>query len=351
MEALAMSRPLEVVETELQRQPRRWLVTGAAGFIGSHLVGHLLRLGQSVVGLDNFATGKRENLDDLRLEVGDPAWERFTLQEGDIRDFEACLWASRDVNHILHQAAMGSVPRSIEDPRTTCETNAHGFFNMIEAARSAKCESFVYASSSSVYGDHPGLPKREVEIGQPLSPYAATKLANEAYAGAWAKSYGMRVAGLRYFNVVGSRQDPQGPYAAVIPRWISSLACSEEPVIFGDGETSRDFCPVENVVQANLLAALAPGGHRDSVFNIALGERVTLNELFALLRDGMAALGASCSEIEPRYEDFRAGDIRHSLADISRARTQLGYEPVVSLAAGLKRTMAWFFARSEPTAN
>jgi UDP-N-acetylglucosamine 4-epimerase len=339
-------RSIEEWEERLRDNPRRWLVTGAAGFIGSHLVGRLLRLGQDVVALDNFATGKRENLGDLQNEVGDRNWKRFSFLEGDIRNQGACVHACRGIDHVLHQAALGSVPRSIEDPRATTETNVDGFLNMIEAARNAACDSFVYASSSSVYGDHPGLPKREGETGRPLSPYAASKCANEAYAEAWANSYGMRAVGLRYFNVVGPRQDPQGPYAAVIPRWISAFARAEQPVIFGDGETSRDFCPVENVIEANLLAALASQDHHHEVFNVALGRRTTLNELFFLLRDGMIALGAPCAGIEPRYEEFRTGDIRHSLADISRAQERLGYAPVVSVATCLERTMGWFYDKT-----
>lgn len=341
-----MARPtIAALAAELQGASRRWLVTGAAGFIGSHLVERLLALGQEVVGFDNFSTGRRSNLDDVRACVGDEAWGRFTLVEADIRDPGACRAAAEGVQHVLHQAALGSVPRSIREPVATFAANVEGFVQVLEAARAASCRSVVYASSSSVYGDHPALPKREPELGRPLSPYAASKRCDEVLAAAWSGSYALPITGLRYFNVVGPRQDPEGAYAAVVPRWIAELATGRAPTIFGDGETSRDFCPVANVVQANLLAAVSPPASGEGVFNIALGGRTTLNELFGLLRDGMAALGAPCAGIDARHEDFRPGDIRHSLADIARARTELGYEPDVGLAEALRETMAWFWTR------
>lgn len=341
-----MPKAIDVLSEELRARPRRWLVTGAAGFIGSHLVERLLGLGQKVVGLDNFSTGRARNLADVRARVGESAWSGFHLVEADLCAPGACRGACEGVQHVLHQAALGSVPRSILDPIATFAANVEGFVRVLEAARGAGCESVVYASSSSVYGDHPGLPKREHEVGRPLSPYAAAKRCDEVLADAWSRCYGLPITGLRYFNVVGPRQDPEGAYAAVIPRWIAALASGRPVVIFGDGETSRDFCPVESVVQANLLAATAPretASERDPVFNIALGGRTTLNQLFEVLRDGLAALGAPCAGLKPQYVEFRPGDVRHSLADIERARVQLGYTPELTLAAALRATMAWFW--------
>jgi UDP-N-acetylglucosamine 4-epimerase len=339
---------MDAYTPELEASPRRWVVTGAAGFIGSHIAERLLDLGQSVVGLDNFSTGHRENIEDLLRAVesrhGQGARDRFELQVGDIRDAETCQRATEAADHVIHQAALGSVPRSIKEPITTHDVNVTGFLNMLEATRHAGCKNFVYASSSSIYGDSPALPKTEDEIGRPLSPYAASKQTNEVYATAWGQSYGLACRGLRYFNVVGPRQDPQGAYAAVIPRWISEFLTGGQPTIFGDGETSRDFCPIENVVQANLLAALAPKSE-STVFNVALGGRTTLNELFIILRDGMKMLGIDRGRLDARYEDFRPGDVRHSLADISRACAELGYQPSTKLREGLERTMAWFVAR------
>jgi UDP-N-acetylglucosamine 4-epimerase len=339
-----MSEAMTKLEARLREEPQRWLVTGAAGFIGSHLVTHLLRLGQHVVGLDDFSTGRRSNLAAIMRDVGTEGWARFTMIEGDIRDPAACGAAVDGVQRVLHQAALGSVPRSIEQPEATHSVNVDGFVNMALAASRAGVQSFVYASSSSVYGDHPALPKVEPQLGRPVSPYAASKRIDEVYAEAFAACYDLHGVGLRYFNVVGPRQDPNGAYAAVVPRWLALLEQGERPAIFGDGETSRDFCPIENVVQANLLAAFSGEAAAGRAFNVALGGRTTLNELFTILRDGMAERGAPCAGIEPSYGDFRKGDIRHSHADISAAREALGYEPTVSLSDGLGEAMDAFRA-------
>lgn len=335
----------EELARDLRAAPKRWLVTGSAGFIGSHLVETLLGLDQHVVGLDNFATGYQQNVDDVKSSVSPEQAARYQFIEASILDPQACLGAAKGADYVLHQAAIGSVPRSIEDPRFSHEANVNGFLNVLEAARECEVQGFAYASSSAVYGDHPKLPKTEPDTGRPLSPYAAMKASNESFALAWGNCYGFQPVGLRYFNVVGARQDPNGAYAAVIPRWIDLLCSGGTPVIFGDGETSRDFCPVENVVQANILAATRGRIEARPVFNIALGGRTTLNELFVTLRDTMANLGAPCEASEVRYEDFRPGDIRHSHADISHARTHLSYRPAVSLEEGLHGTCSWFWGR------
>jgi UDP-N-acetylglucosamine 4-epimerase len=326
----------------LAREPRVWLVTGAAGFIGSHLVETLLGLGQRVRGLDDLSTGSEENLADVRRAVGEEAWGRFAFARGDVRDLVACRRASAGADVVLHEAALGSVPRSIEDPLATHAVNVDGFVNVLVAARDAGCARLVWASSSSVYGDHPGLPKREEDLGAPLSPYAASKRIDEVWAETFWRVYGLEVVGLRYFNVFGPRQDPEGPYAAVIPRWIQALLRGETPRVHGDGETSRDFCPVANVVQANLLAAFAPAAAAGRAINVALGERTTLNELFRTIRDGLAGLGVDCAGVEPVHDEFRAGDVRHSLADVGLARELLRYRPEVGVAAGLRSTMEWY---------
>lgn len=328
----------DTLVAELRAEPKRWLVTGAAGFIGSHLVHRLLELGQTVVGLDDFSTGRRSNLGTVRRASPD-AWSRFELTEGDIRSRSTCARVMERVDLVVHQAALGSVPRSIDDPRATHEVNVDGFVNVALAAVDAGIRGFAYASSSSVYGDSEILPKHEGEEGQPLSPYAATKRINEVYAAAFARTYGLCAVGLRYFNVVGPRQDPNGAYAAVVPKWLHALRRGQQVSIFGDGETSRDFCPIDSVVRANLLAATAPPETAGRAFNIGLGGRTTLNELYAILRDGMAARGAPCAGLEPRYEPFRKGDPRHSQADVSAAIVALGWQPGGSLAAGLASTM------------
>src|SRR5690554_2031424 len=304
--------------TGLRTQPRRWLVTGCAGFIGSNLLEALLTAGQQVVGLDNFATGHRHNLDEVQRNVGPDAWARFQFIEGDIRNLEVCHTAARGVDHVLHQAALGSVPRSLADPVTTSQVNIEGSLNMLVAARDAGVKSFVYAASSSTYGDHPGLPKVEDHIGKPLSPYAVTEYANELYADVFARCYGMNSAGLRYFHVFGRRQTPDGAYAAVIPRWIGAMIRDETEVINGDGETSRDFCFIDNVIQANLLATLASGDAVNQVYNVAVNARCSLNELFDLLVQELDAQGVAYTR-RPEYRDFRAGDVRHSQADIGKA--------------------------------
>lgn len=334
----------EHLRESLAASPSRWLVTGVAGFIGSNLLEQLLRLGQTVTGLDNFLTGYQKNLDMVREAVGDEAWARFTFIEGDIRDLETCRRACAGVAHVLHEAALGSVPRSIDDPLLTNGCNIDGFLNMLVAARDAKVESFVYAASSSTYGDSPELPKVEDRIGRPLSPYAVTKYVNELYAEVFARCYGFSSIGLRYFNVFGQRQDPSGAYAAVIPQWFASLIKGDTVYINGDGETSRDFCYIDNVVEANLLASLAGRDAQDHIYNVAFGQRTTLNELFALIRDEVTRHKPRAAAAEPVHRDFRAGDVRHSLADISRARTLLGYAPRYDVREGLTLAGDWYAA-------
>jgi len=325
-------------------QRRRWLVTGAAGFIGSNLVEALLGLGQDVIGLDNYATGHSRNLDQLLSAVGFEAASRFTMLEGDIRDREACARAVEGVDCILHQAALGSVPRSLAEPLISHDVNVTGFVNLLEAARQLEVGRFVYAASSSTYGDDPNLPKREDRIGNALSPYAATKLANEIYAGVYLRSYDYRATGLRYFNIFGPRQDPDGAYAAVIPKWVAAMIAGEEIVINGDGQTSRDFCFVANAVQANLRAALAPDAAQGEVYNIAVGDRTTLNDLFRLLAQGLGKLGIAYDRA-PHHGPFRAGDVRHSLADVSKAERLLGYRPTHDLERGLEAALSWYVAQ------
>ena len=331
----------------LQKSPKTFLITGVAGFIGSNLLEMLLRQGQTVVGLDNFATGHRSNLEDVRSQFDAEVWERFSFHEGDICDPADCAAACQGVDVVLHQAALGSVPRSLEDPVRTNRANIDGFLNMLVAARDAGVERFVYAASSSTYGDHPGLPKVEDRIGKPLSPYAVTKYVNELYADVFARSYGMSCIGLRYFNVFGPRQDPQGAYAAVIPRWIGELLSGQAPRINGDGETSRDFCFIDNTVQANLLAATVTDPDAcNRVYNVAVGGRTSLNELFALMREHLADVDSRIADIDPVYGEFRAGDVRHSQADISLATDLLGYLPEHDARSGLAQTCAWFAGRS-----
>ena len=337
---------LAAVQQRLSERPLRWLVTGSAGFIGSHLLERLLRLGQRVVSIDNFATGYRANLDEVRRAVGEQAWQRHSFLEADIIDLSACRRACEGVDVVLHEAALGSVPRSIEDPLRTHAANLTGFLNLLVAARDARVQRFVYAGSSSTYGDHPGLPKVEDEIGRALSPYAVTKYADELYAQVFDRCYGMATIGLRYFNVFGPRQHPGGAYAAVIPRWVAAALHGAPIVIYGDGETTRDFCYVANVVQANLLAAAtADPAAVGQIYNVAAGGRLSLNELYGVLRELVAERYSELRVPPPVYEDFRSGDVRHSQADISKARRLLGYEPSHDLRAGLREALPWYEAR------
>jgi len=313
------------IKLRLKTNPRKWLVTGVAGFIGSNLLEALLTLGQTVVGLDNFATGYQANLDEVKGLVARRQWSRFRFMEGDIRHLETCREACGGVDVVLHQAALGSVPRSIEDPVRTNENNISGFLNMLVAARDHQVRRFVYAASSSTYGDHPGLPKTEAVIGKPLSPYAVTKYVNELYADVFARTYGMALIGLRYFNIFGRRQDPEGAYAAVIPRWIKAMIHNEPVYINGDGETSRDFCYIDNAVQANLLAATTRNPEAlNQVYNVAVGERTTLNQLYDTIKTLLTPRHPHLADAQPVYRDFRPGDVRHSLADISKANTLRG---------------------------
>jgi len=331
------------LKRELMAAPKNWLVTGVGGFIGSNLLEALLKLDQCVVGLDNFATGKRENLAQVQALVTPAQWNKFRLTEASICDSAACRETVEGVDFVLHQAALGSVPRSMVEPLGAHEANVTGFLTLLEAARHARVKRFVYASSSAVYGDDPGLPKVEDKIGQPLSPYAATKLINEIYAQTYAKAYGCESIGLRYFNVFGPRQDPEGAYAAVIPKWIAAFLRHEAVQINGDGETSRDFCFVANAVQANLLAATTTNPDAvNQAYNIAVGERTTLNELFHLLQSGLRRRDPSLPEQLPRYQAFRAGDVRHSLADISKAQGRLGYAPGQKVRDGLDLALEWY---------
>jgi UDP-N-acetylglucosamine 4-epimerase len=331
---------------------RRWLVTGSAGFIGSHLVETLLGLGQEVVSLDNFATGYRANLDEVRRAVGEEAWRAHRFIEGDIVDPAACRQVCQGVDVVLHQAALGSVPRSIADPLRTHAANATGFVNMLVAAREAGVRRFVYAASSSTYGDEPTLPKVEDVIGRPLSPYAVTKYLNELYADVFAGCYGVESIGLRYFNVFGARQDPEGAYAAVIPRWVRAMARGERVTVYGDGETSRDFCYVANAVQANLRASVATApGALNQVYNVAVGDRTTLNELHRALADLLRECLPGVRIAAPVHEPFRPGDVRHSQADIGKAQRLLGYVPTHGLRAGLREALSWYLERFGPRGN
>ena len=331
---------------QLNKIPETWLITGVAGFIGSNLLETLLRNNQQVVGLDNFSTGYAHNLDQVKAAVSPEQWQQFTLIEGDIRDLNTCRQACESISYVLHQAALGSVPRSITDPINTHDNNISGFLNMLVAARDASVKRFVYAASSSTYGDHPDLPKVEDNIGKPLSPYAVTKLVNELYAQVFASNYGFESIGLRYFNVFGSRQDPNGSYAAVIPKWIAAMINNTPVVINGDGETSRDFCYIDNTVQANILAAVVGEGAANQIYNVAVGDCTTLNQLFELIRAGLEKHYPHLKELKPLYQDFRAGDIRHSWADISKAKNLLGYSPSYSISAGIEQALAWYIKNS-----
>lgn len=331
--------PSSLVET-LRGRHNTWLVTGCAGFIGSNLVECLLALGQNVIGLDNFATGYQRNLDEASAAARSDSGS-FRFIEADIRDRTACSTAVEGVDFVLHQAALGSVPRSIADPLTSHDVNVTGFLNMLNAARNAGVSRFIYAASSSTYGDEPNLPKREERIGNPLSPYAVTKLADEIYASVYARSYGFKATGLRYFNVFGPRQDPDGAYAAVIPRWLAAMIAQQPVTINGDGSTSRDFCFVANAVQANLRAALACDDAQGEVYNVAVGDNTTLQDLFDALKDALRTRQVHYA-LPPVYAPFRAGDVLHSLADISKARARIGYEPTHTMRAGLECSLDWY---------
>ncbi|MBF0420156.1 MAG: Vi polysaccharide biosynthesis UDP-N-acetylglucosaminuronic acid C-4 epimerase TviC [Magnetococcales bacterium] len=333
------------LQLQLATEPKTWLVTGVAGFIGSNLLETLLKLNQRVTGIDNFSTGCQHNLDEVQSLVSSEQWANFCFFKGDIRNLTDCHLACKCVDYVLHQAALGSVPRSISDPLTTNANNIDGFLNMLVAARDAGVQRFVYAASSSTYGDHPALPKVEPNIGRPLSPYAVTKLVNELYADVFARTYRIEAIGLRYFNIFGKRQDPDGAYAAVIPKWTAALIQGEDVFVNGDGETSRDFCHVDNAVQANLLAATTKNlAAVNQVYNIALGDRTSLNELYRMIS---ADLARHCQLPTSKliYRDFRAGDVRHSLADISRAQTYLGYVPEIKISAGIALAVPWYVSK------
>lgn len=331
----------EEIKNSLKENPKKWLITGVAGFIGSNLLETLLKLDQTVVGLDNFSTGYQRNLDEVRDIVQPNQWNRFKFLEGDIRNLESCRSACEGVDFVLHQAALGSVPRSINDPILTNQNNIDGFLNMLVAAKDAKVESFTYAASSSTYGDHPALPKVEDIIGKPLSPYAVTKYVNELYSDVFARCYGFNTIGLRYFNVFGPRQDPHGAYAAVIPKWLTALINGEKIYINGDGDTSRDFCFVENAVQANILSAVANENAINQVYNVAVGDRTSLNKLYYILRSEIINHGFDYNS-DPVYNPFREGDVKHSLADISKGKKLIGYEPLYNLSKGIKKTINWY---------
>ncbi|KXO13730.1 UDP-glucose 4-epimerase [Moritella sp. JT01] len=331
----------EQIQQELLSTPKVWLVTGVAGFIGSNLLEKLLKLNQKVVGLDNFATGHQHNLDEVQGLVTDTQWNNFSFIEGDIRNYADCEQAVIGVDYVLHQAALGSVPRSIADPLTTNAANITGFINMLQVAKEADVSSFTYAASSSTYGDHPALPKVEENIGNPLSPYAVTKYVNELYSGVYAQTYGFKTIGLRYFNVFGQRQDPNGAYAAVIPKWTSAMITGEDVFINGDGETSRDFCFIENTVQMNILAATASDDAKDKVYNVAVGDRTTLNDLINAIKQSLSNNNLEINT-SPIYQDFRIGDVRHSQADITKAKSILGYVPEYRIFEGIDKAMPWY---------
>lgn len=346
-----MTTAYEQLKARLSAEPHSWLVTGVAGFIGSNLLETLLRLDQRVVGLDNFATGYQHNLDEVKSLVTSEQWARFNFIDGDIRNLEDCRRACDGIEYVLHQAALGSVPRSLANPIATNDTNIGGFLNMLVAARDANVVSFTYAASSSTYGDHPALPKVEDVIGKPLSPYAVTKYVNELYADVFARCYDFKTIGLRYFNVFGPRQNPNGAYAAVIPKWISSLMKGEPVYINGDGETSRDFCFIQNAVQANLLSATTPNEHaKNQIYNVAVSGRTTLNALFHLILKNLRACEIKI-DAQPIYRDFRSGDVRHSHASIEKALYSLGYKPTHTIEEGIPTAMEWYIRKMQDTQN
>ena len=332
----------EKIKNEISTSPKVWLITGVAGFIGSNLLETLLKLNQTIIGLDNFETGHQYNLDEVKSLTTKEQWERFSFINGDIRDFSTCQKAVKGVDYVLHQAALGSVPRSIADPITTNAANITGFLNMLNASKEEQVKSFTYAASSSTYGDHPALPKLEENIGNPLSPYAVTKYVNELYANVFARTYGFKSIGLRYFNVFGQRQDPNGAYAAVIPKWTAAMIEGDDVYINGDGETSRDFCFIENTVQINILAATASDEAKDKIYNVAVGDRTTLNTLFNSIKTTLVNNDVNVVKDKPIYREFRAGDVRHSQADISKAKEHLGYAPKYQIVDGINKAMPWY---------
>lgn len=338
-----MATAYQRLQEQLRQNTETWVITGVAGFIGSNLLETLLKLNQRVIGLDNFATGHAHNLDQVKDLVSPAQWGSFEFVDGDIRDLDDCRKVCDGATYVLHQAALGSVPRSIEDPLLSNQSNIDGFLNMLVAARDANVKRFVYAASSSTYGDHPGLPKVEDVIGKPLSPYAVTKYVNELYCDVFARCYDFRAIGLRYFNIFGPRQDPEGAYAAVIPKWVASMIRNEPVYVNGDGETSRDFCFIDNTVEANLLAATTQNADAtNQVYNVALSERTTLNQLYEMIRNLLAPRFPHLKDSKPVYRDFRAGDVRHSQADISKAERLLGYAPQYKIAQGLEQAMDWY---------
>lgn len=323
---------------ELKKHPKKWLITGVAGFIGSHLLETLLKHNQIVFGVDNFITGNQSNLDKVRNLVTDSLWNNFKFIEGDICNIDTCRQSVKSIDFVLHQAALGSVPRSIENPLLTNATNISGFLNMLDSSKNANVKSFIYAASSSTYGDHPDLPKVENNIGNPLSPYGLTKYVNELYADIFNRAYEFKSIGLRYFNVFGPRQDPNGAYAAVIPKWINLMLNQQEVIINGDGTTSRDFCYIENAVQANILAAVARPEAHNNIYNVAVGDRTSLNELVHLLQKSLKEFNFNYTK-DPIYQSFREGDVLHSMADISKAKLILGYDPEFNVESGLLKTL------------
>jgi len=336
-----MSKYLKI-KKKLLKEPKSWLITGVAGFIGSNLLQELLMLNQHVVGADNFSTGMEKNLSEVKKEVSPKQWNRFVFYKGDISKKSFCKFICKDIDYVLHQAALGSVPRSLKDPLRTNNSNITGFLSMLVAARDASVSNFVYAASSSTYGDHKALPKKEHRIGRPLSPYAITKYVNELYADIFFKSYQFNSIGLRYFNVFGKRQSPNGAYAAVIPKWLSALANNKNVYINGDGSTSRDFCYVDNAVQANILAATSSDVNAlNQIYNIAVGDRTSLNDLHNIIIREIKKL-QNVSDLDPIYRDFRDGDVLHSQADISKAQKLLGYRPTHNIQKGIKSFVSWY---------
>lgn len=340
-----MTTQYQKIQTELKLNPKKWLITGVAGFIGSNLLETLLKLDQEVVGLDSFITGHQRNFDEVQNEVTEKQWSNFHFIKGDIRNLEDCEQATKGVDYVLHQAALGSVPRSIEDPIPTNQANIDGFLNMLVASKGANVSSFTYAASSSTYGDHPDLPKVEEKIGNPLSPYAVTKLVNELYAEVFARTYGFKTIGLRYFNIFGKRQDPNGAYAAVIPKWALALLNKEQIFINGEGDTSRDFCFIENAVQMNILGATSNEEAKNNVYNVAVGGRTSLNDLFNGMKSVLSKTHSEISEAAVEYRDYRAGDVKHSQADISKAIKNLSYTPSHDINQGLDIALEWYLKK------